>query len=216
MAYDLYVVTDETLSHGLTHARIAELASFGGVDVIQLRDKTRSGRELYAIAREIRECTDKTNTIFIMNDRLDIALASSADGVHLGQDDLPLHAARMIAPRPFIIGLSVGSVEEAIRAELEGADYVAVSPVFPTLSKIGAGPGHGLKTVKDIRIAVSIPVIGIGGIHAGNAGEVIAAGADGVAVISAIVCQEDIPHATRELRAIIREELLRYQRISSP
>jgi len=206
MAYDLYVVTDEGLSQGLTHSRIAERAAFGGADVIQLREKNRTGVELYAIAKEIRECTTRTNTLFIMNDRLDIALASGADGVHLGQDDLPLQAARAIAPCPFIIGISVGTVEEAIQAEKEGADYVAVGPVFSTGSKSDAGPGLGLKRVSEVRRAVSVPVIGIGGINADNAGEVIAAGADGIAVISAVVSQVDVRGAAQELRQVIRQE----------
>lgn len=209
MRYDLYVVTDEKLSHGLTHVRIADLAARGGADVIQLRDKKRCGRELYEIATRIRAATRETGARLIINDRLDIALASGADGVHFGQDDLPLSVARRVAPRPFIIGLSVGSVREAIQAEEEGADYVAVSPVFTTGSKHDAGPGHGIRMVRDIRAAVSIPVIGIGGIHAGNAGEVIGAGADGVAVISAVVSQENVTEAARRLCEVIRKEKLK-------
>lgn len=205
MSYELYVVTDEGLSRGLSHARIAELAVMGGADVIQLRDKTRSGRELFETALEIRIVTAKAGALFIVNDRLDIALASGADGVHFGQDDLPLAVARSISPPPFIIGVSVTSVKEAILAEREGADYVAVSPVFSTGSKPDAGPGLGLGMVRDIRCAVSIPVIGIGGIHAGNAGEVFAAGAAGVAVISAVVSQEDITEAVLAFKYRIRE-----------
>jgi len=206
MAYDLYVITDETLSQGLTHTRLAELITLGGADAIQFREKNQTGRELFTTAQEIREITAGTDTLFIVNDRLDIALACGADGIHLGQDDIPLQAARAIAPRPFIIGISAGSVEEAVRAEQEGADYVAVSPVFSTGSKIDAGPGHGLGMVREIRQAVSIPVIGIGGIHPGNAGGVIAAGADGVAVISAVVSQADVTRATQELKHVIRRE----------
>ncbi len=141
-----------------------------------------------------------------MNDRLDIALACGADGVHLGQDDLPLQAARVIAPRPFIIGISVGTVDEAIQAEREGADYVAVGPVFSTGSKSDAGPGLGLQRVNEIKRAVFIPVIGIGGIHTDNAGAVIAAGADGIAVISAVVSQADITQAAQQIRQVIRQE----------
>jgi thiamine-phosphate pyrophosphorylase len=203
MRYDLYVVTDEALSCGLTHARIAEYATQGGADVIQLREKEKSCRELYEIACEIREVTARTGSCFIMNDRMDIALACGADGVHFGQDDLPLVAARAIAPRPFIIGISTGTVEEAVTAERNGADYVAVSPVFSTRSKSDAGPGQGLALVREIRRAVSIPVIGIGGIHTGNAEDVIAAGADGIAVISAVVSQQDVTQAARVLREIV-------------
>jgi len=206
MAYDLYVVTDEGLSRGLTHAQIAEKAAIGGADVIQLRDKKRTGRELFNIASDIRASTRKTGAQFIVNDRLDIALASNADGVHFGQDDIPLTAARKIAPRPFIIGISVGSVREAVIAENEGADYVAVSPVFSTGSKCDAGPGLGLQMVTDIHKSVKIPVITIGGLHKENAEEVIEAGADGLAVISAVVSQEDITAAARDLRRIISQK----------
>jgi thiamine-phosphate pyrophosphorylase len=206
MAYDLYVVTDENLSHGITHVRLAELVTLGGADVIQFREKNRKSRELYFTAREIRKITAETGTLFIVNDRLDIALASGADGVHLGQDDLSLQSARQIAPRPFIIGISVASVEQAVEAEQNEADYVAVSPVFPTGSKSDAGPGLGLQMVRDIRKAVSIPVVAIGGIHAGNARSVIAAGADGIAVISAVVSQDDVTGAARKLRMIVRSE----------
>ena len=204
-SYELYVVTDEGLSHGRTHGAIAEMAVRGGADVIQLRDKTSSGRILFETAREIRQITKKAGVLFLVNDRLDIALASEADGVHFGQDDLPLSVARRIAPPPFIIGISITSVEEAIRAEQEGADYVAVSPVFSTGSKQDAGPGLGIDMVRKVSRRISIPVIAIGGIHPGNAPEIFAAGADGVAVISAIVSQEDIVHATVTFKNLIRK-----------
>ncbi len=203
MAYDLYVITDEGLSHGRSHLLIAELAVAGGADVIQLRDKRLSGKEMYHVSKGMREITRKAGAMFIVNDRLDVALASKADGVHLGQDDLPLPEARAIAPAPFIIGISVESAEEARRAEQEGADYVAVGPVFPTGSKPDAGPALGTGRVAEIRKAVSLPVIAIGGIQATNAAEVVAAGADGLAVISAVVSQDDIPQAARHLRDII-------------
>ena len=125
--------------------------------------------------------------------------------MHLGQGDLPLSFVRAFAPAPFIIGISVGSVEEATNAEKEGADYVAVSPVFSTGSKDDAGPGLGLQMVRDIRAAVRIPVVAIGGIHMGNAPEIIKAGADGVAVISAVVNSPDIRAAAQSLRTIIKK-----------
>lgn len=205
MQYDLYVVTDETLSGGLSHSRIAELAVEGGADIIQLREKKKTDLELYEIGREIREITERKGACFIINDRIDIALACRADGVHLGQGDLPLSFVRAFAPAPFIIGISVGSVEEATNAEKEGADYVAVSPVFSTGSKDDAGPGLGLQMVRDIRAAVRIPVVAIGGIHMGNAPEIIKAGADGVAVISAVVNSPDIRAAAQSLRTIIKK-----------
>ena len=140
---------------------------------------------------------------FIVNDRLDLALASGADGVHLGQEDLPVPFARRISPRGFIIGTSVRSVPEALIAESEGADYLALSPVFDTGTKSDAGPGKGVEKLKEIKAAVSIPVIAIGGIGKHNVRQVMEAGADGVAVISAIVGQKDIVKATAEMRSLV-------------
>lgn len=199
--YDLYVVTDESLSHGRTHAEIAQAAVRGGARVIQLRDKEMSSRKLYETACEMqRICTD---VLFIVNDRLDIALAAGADGVHLGQDDLPVAAARSMVPDNFLIGVSVGSVAEAKEAAGGGADYVAVSPVFSTNSKSDAGAGHGIAVVREICAAVTCPVLGIGGITAERIPALIAAGLDGVAVISAVVSAPDISAAARSLAAVI-------------
>jgi thiamine-phosphate pyrophosphorylase len=203
MPYDLYVVTDEKIRKGVTHQLIAEQAVFGGADVIQLRDKDMTARELFITACEIREITSNSGTIFIVNDRIDIAIASGADGVHLGQDDLPLYFARKMAPVNFIIGISVRSIAEAISAAADGADYVAVSPVFGTGTKQDAGPGHGTALISSIRKNISIPVIGIGGIQKENLREVILSGADGVAVISAVVNAEDISNAARELKSMV-------------
>jgi thiamine-phosphate pyrophosphorylase len=206
MKCDLYVITDEAVSNGLSYAEVAKRAIAGGADVIQLRDKSCGCHELVSVGRALRALTKRTKTLFIVNDRLDVALACGADGVHLGQDDMRASVARQIAPTGgFIIGVSVGTVDEAVRAELEGADYVAVSPVFSTASKDGAGPGHGLDALRKIRNTVTVPVIAIGGIGQENAQDVIAAGADGVAVISAVVGSRDITRAARELKAIVRK-----------
>ena len=205
MKYDLYVITDEAIAGGLTHAEIARRAITGGADVIQLRDKACGCRELYRIGRVLRTITMKTGTLFIVNDRLDVALACGADGVHLGQDDMRVGVARQIAPPGFIIGISVGTVDEAVRAEQEGADYIAVSPVFSTSSKNDAGPGRGLDVVREIRRSVSVPVIAIGGINLDNVREVIAAGANGVAVISVVVGSRNIIATARELSKRISE-----------
>ena len=205
MKYDLYVITDEAIAGGLTHAEIARRAIAGGADVIQLRDKACGCRELYRIGRAIRTITMKTGTLFIVNDRLDVALACGADGVHLGQDDIRVGVARQIAPRGFIIGISVGTVDEAIRAEQEGADYIALSPVFSTASKNDAGPGRGLIVLREIRRSVSVPVIAIGGITMDNVREVITAGADGVAVISVVVGSKNITAAAQELSTRISD-----------
>ena len=203
MAYDLYVITDEEIGHGLSHAEIAQRAVAGGADAIQLRDKWLSGQELLAAATAVREVTHDAGALFIVNDRLDVALAAGADGVHLGENDLPIDHARKITPPGFIIGASVGSVATAVSAEVAGADYVALSPTFSTASKADAGPGHGLALLSAIRSAISHPLLAIGGINPGNVGDVIAAGADGVAVISAVVGQPDITAAAREMRARI-------------
>jgi len=203
MSYDLYVITDERLSHRRSHLQIAEEAVLGGADVIQLRDKKMCGKDLLNVANGIRACTKNAGVLFIVNDRIDIALASGADGVHLGQEDIPLSSARHLMPSPLIIGISVGSVEEATRAEQGGADYVAVSPVFTTGSKQDAGPGLGTVLLNEIRQAVSIPVIGIGGITHLNVENVLGSGADGIAVISAIISSPDIVTAAKELKLII-------------
>jgi len=205
MNFDLYVITDETISGVLSHAEIARRAIDGGADVIQLRDKACGCRELLRIGRVLRTITMKTGTLFIINDRLDIALACRADGVHLGQDDIHADVARQIVPPGFIIGISVGSVDEALKAEQDGADYIALSPLFSTGSKNDAGPGLGLDLLREIRMNVTIPVIAIGGIRPDNVRDVIAAGADGVAVISAVVGSRDISAAARELRALVSQ-----------
>jgi thiamine-phosphate pyrophosphorylase len=205
MKCDLYIITDEAIAGGLTHEEIARRAISGGADVIQLRDKACGCRELYRIGRVLRAITMKTGTLFIINDRLDVALACGADGVHLGQDDICAGVARQIAPPGFIIGVSVGSVDEAIKAEQEGADYIALSPVFSTASKNDAGPGLGLDVLREIRRNISVPVIAIGGINLDNVREVIAAGADGVAVISVVVGSRNIIATARELSKRISE-----------
>jgi thiamine-phosphate pyrophosphorylase len=203
MAYDLYVITDEQIGHGLSHAELARRAVAGGADTIQLRDKRLSGRDLLIVASAIREVTRDAGALFVVNDRLDVALAAGADGVHLGESDLPIEHARRIAPPGFIIGASVGSVATAVRAGAAGADYVALSPTFSTASKDDAGPGHGLAMLSAIRSAVSLPLVAIGGITPGNVADVIAAGADGIAVISAVVGEDDVTAAARDLRTRI-------------
>lgn len=196
----LYVVTDERLSNGLSHVEIAELACRGGADIIQLRDKTMPDGLFLETARSMKKVCSSFGARFIVNDRLGIALESGADGAHLGQSDIPISEARRIAPGSFILGCSVGSPEEAVKAEAEGADYVALSPVFDTTSKDDADPGHGLEVLSEIRKAVGIPVFAIGGIDMGNVESVILAGADGAAVISAVVSRPDVEEAARLMK----------------
>lgn len=203
MGYDLYVITDETVGRGRSHAELAAQAVDGGADVIQLRDKRLPAPDLLEAATAVRKITRDSGALFIVNDHLDLALRVGADGVHLGAADIPLPEARSLSPPSFIIGASVGSVAGALRAEAAGADYVALSPTFATGSKSDAGPGLGLSVLSAIRVAVSVPLIAIGGINAGNVADVIAAGADGVAVISAVVGEDDVTAAARDLRARI-------------
>jgi thiamine-phosphate pyrophosphorylase len=203
MEYGLYVVTDETLSKCLTHPEIARRAIAGGADVIQLRDKTCDCAYLYRCAGEIRDVARAAGVPLIINDRLDVAMQIGADGVHLGQGDLPLKFARRVAPRGFVIGVSAGTLEEALEAERGGADYVGLGPIFPTQSKIDAREACGLGLLREVRSRVAIPIVAIGGLGAGNAAEVIAAGADGIAVISAVVSQDDVAGAARRLKEIV-------------
>lgn len=203
--YGLYVVTNEGLSRGLSHTQIAERALAGGADVLQLRDKGMEGRALLAHARAIRALTRKAGKLFIVNDRLDVALLSGADGVHLGQEDIALADARALAPNGFLVGVTVHDVREAKEAGKGRADYVGLSPIFATGSKSDAGDACGLDTLRNVKRAVSIPVVAIGGISLENARSVLEAGADGLAVISAVVSQPDVEAAARALKAVITE-----------
>ena len=202
MRYDLYVVTDDKLSLGRSHVEVAELSYEGGADIVQLRVKDDDAHFL-EWAKEISAISKRYDRTFIVNDDVDIAIASGADGVHVGQGDTPVQEIRKRVSEEFIIGVSVGNAEEAIEAEKGGATYVALSPIFDTASKDDAGHGHGLRTMTEIRKAVSIPAIAIGGINRSNVADVIRAGADGVAVISAVVSQPDIPKAAKELREMV-------------
>jgi len=205
MAYDLYVITDRTIGRGRSHTEMARQALAGGADTIQLRDKTLSCAGILAEACMIREITAEAGRLFIVNDRVEIAIASGADGVHLGQDDLPVRSAREIVPRDFIIGVSVRSVADALSAESAGADYIALSPTFSTTSKEDAGPGHGLGILREICNAVSLPVIAIGGIGPHNVAGAIGAGAAGAAVISSVIGKDDIEAAARHMKSLIMD-----------
>ncbi len=192
----LYVITDDKVH---PHVEVARGALEAGVRVIQYREKKKSGREMYREAREIRELCESYDAVFIVDDRLDVAMAAEADGVHLGQDDLPYDRAREIFPG--LLGVSVKTVEQARKAE-EFADYLGAGSVFPTRTKESRVIGvEGLRRIVE---SVDIPVIGIGGINAENAGEVVRAGAS-PAVVSAVAHARDVKRAAEELiRAIER------------
>ena len=200
----LYVITDESVSRGRSHIEIAEAAIRGGADVIQLRDKTASGGTLYRVALALRKLTREAKVPLIVNDRLDIALAADADGVHLGQKDLPATVARNIMGPVRILGVSADTLEEALLAEKDGADYLGVGPVFEARkTKADAGEPLGLELIARIRKHCRLPIVAIGGIDAQNARQVREAGADSAAVISAIVSADDIEQAARELKSIL-------------
>lgn len=166
--------------------------------MIQLRDKAKNLRYLYEEAAAIQGLCRQHGALFIVNDRLDLALAVKADGVHLGQDDLPPHLARPLLRPGMILGISTHSVEEARAAQAAGADYIGFGPVFPTGTKIGTRPVVGLKGIRNVRKAVRVPVLAIGGITVERAPEIIKAGAHGAAVISAIVGSGEIAGACRQ------------------
>lgn len=174
-----------------------------GVTLVQLRAKKLKTREFLEMSLKVTEILRLKNIPLIINDRVDIALSCGADGVHLGQHDLPVPIARNILGRNKVIGFSVNTAKEAIKAEEQGADYLGVGPIFFTQTKEDLRPLLGLKGFRDIRKKANLPILAIGGINAENAKELIEAGADGVAVVSAILMAEDIRQATRELKEAI-------------
>ena len=200
----LYVITDPKASRGRTHLQVAEAAIVGGADVLQLRDKEASSGRLYRVALQLRKLTRDAGIPFIVNDRLDIALAVDADGVHVGQADLPASVARNIMGPGRLLGVSVDTVEEAVLAEKDGADYLGVGPVFEARgTKPDAGLPLGVERIALIRRGCGLPIVAIGGINAENARTVREAGADAAAVISAIVAADDIAHAARRMKRIL-------------
>ena len=185
--YSLYLVTDRTLSLGRSTVEVVRAAIRGGVSCVQLREKGCSTREFMDEARLLKALLAGTGVPLFINDRLDVALAVGADGVHLGQNDLAIADARRLVGNRMIIGISAESVADAVRAEAEGADYIGASPVFTTPTKTDTAPPLGLDGLRAIRRAVQLPLVAIGGINADNAAQVLRTGADGLAVVSAIV-----------------------------
>jgi thiamine-phosphate pyrophosphorylase len=196
----LYLCTDRALALGRPLLQAVDAAVRGGVTMVQLREKEAPAREFLALAKELLSLLRPLHIPLIINDRLDIALASGADGLHLGRSDLPPAEARRIGGKRLIIGVSAAAPEEAREAERAGADYIGAGAVFPTGSKADAGAAIGLEGLKEICAAVKIPVAGIGGIGPGNARAVREAGAAGVAVISSILSRPDIREAAAALR----------------
>lgn len=203
--YSLYLVTDRGLAGGKRTLDIVKAGVNGGVTCVQLREKHASTREFIEEATAVRDFLRRVDIPLIINDRLDVAMAVEADGLHLGQTDMPPETARRIAGNSMIIGVSAESVRDAVEAEKAGADYISASPVFSTPTKTDTAPPLGLEGIKEIRRRVTLPLVAIGGLNPENIEAVIQSGADGVAVVSAIVCAKDPAEAARRLKERIEK-----------
>ena len=203
--YSLYLVTDQGLARGGSTLEIVKAAVSGGVSCVQLREKECPTLEFIEQAMAIKKFLSAEGIPLIINDRLDVAQAINADGVHLGQTDMPLDMARAIVQDSMIFGISAESLEDAVEAEKGGADYLGVSPIYATPTKTDTAPPLGLQGLRQIRAAVNIPLVGIGGLNRDNAAEAIRNGADGIAVVSAIVSAGDPQAAAAELNQLISE-----------
>lgn len=201
--YSLYLVTDRSFLKGRELADVVEEAIKGGVTLVQVREKDVSTREFCQIALAVKKVTDKYNIPLIINDRIDIAQAIDAAGVHLGQDDMPLKTARKILGSEKIIGISAGNIKEAKEAERDGADYVGIGAVFFTGSKKDIDTPIGIEGLQKIVHSISIPSVAIGGVSKANAAEVMKTGTSGLSVISAILNNDDVKAATEELKGSI-------------
>ncbi len=199
----VYVITDRKLAAPRSVVEVVQAALRGGATVIQLREKEAPTREMVELGMALLRVTRPAGVPLIVNDRVDVALAIDADGVHVGQDDMPAALARKLIGPDKILGVSAETVEQALLAQRDGADYLGVGDVYGTPTKPDAGPPIGLEGLRRIVEAVDIPVVGIGGIMPDNAAAVIEQGAVGVAVISAVFAAPDPEEATRRLRAAV-------------
>jgi thiamine-phosphate pyrophosphorylase len=210
----LNAIVDPERANGRSLAELTRLVVAGGATLIQLRDKHGSTRRMIEEARAIKAVLASTGVPLVINDRVDVALAAEADGVHVGQDDMRVEDARRLLGPTAVIGLSIKTVAQANAAPRDRLDYVGVGGVYATASKDNPDPPIGIAGLRDIVAALrarrrDLPICGIAGIDAGNAAPVIAAGADGVAVISALSAQNDPEGAARQLRAIVDQALAR-------
>jgi thiamine-phosphate diphosphorylase len=201
--FRLYLVTDSILNKGYSVLEQVELALLGGVKIIQIREKSLPVSDYITLAAEALQLTRAHNAFLIINDAVEVAKAVGADGIHLGQEDMPVKEARKMMGNDSVIGISVKTVDEARCAEEDGADYLAVNGVFPTATKEDLGYCAGLEGVTRIRQNTRLPVIGIGGITLHNCRSVIEAGAHGIAVVTAITMSDNIPQTCRSFLDII-------------
>ena len=200
-ALRLYLVTDSALSRGRSLDEVVSAAVLGGVSCVQLREKQLNTRDFVALAQSLKAVLSPRGIPLVINDRIDVALACGADGVHLGQSDMPVQDARRLLPPEVFIGWSVETPQDVQRASLLPVDYLGVSPVFATPTKTDTSPPWGLDGLRQVRAATPLPLVAIGGIHLGNALQVLQAGADGLAVVSAICSADDPQTAAAALRA---------------
>jgi thiamine-phosphate pyrophosphorylase len=198
----LYVILDRQFLAGRDELEVARQIVDGGARAIQLREKQSKKRELWFVAQKLKELCSQAGVLFIVNDYLDLAMAVDADGLHIGQEDLPLAVVRRQLLIDRIVGCSITTVSQAMRAQNEGADYIAVGSIFPTTTKKEAIV-VGVDTVRELKRTISTPLVAIGGINESNIGEVVAAGADAVAVVSAVLSEKDIRGAVQKLVAEI-------------
>lgn len=202
--YSLYLVTDRSLMTTDTLSEAVEQAILGGCTMVQLREKNISSLDFFKLATEIKAVTDNFGVPLIINDRIDIALAVHAAGVHIGQSDIPAAIVREIIGDDMLMGVSASSVSEAIQAQKDGADYLGVGAMFPTGTKTNATI-VSIKELQNIRQSVALPIVAIGGINKENAGLFHDMGIDGLAVVSAIIAQPNIRQAASELKRIFLE-----------
>jgi thiamine-phosphate pyrophosphorylase len=197
-AAGLYLVTSQVMSAGRSTLEIVRAALAGGVKLIQLREKEMPLREYVLLAEQVRALTASAGCLLIINDRVDVALSVGADGVHLGQDDFPIPAARRLAPE-LIIGASTHNVEEALLAQAEGASYINIGPIYPTGTKVWEGAYLGLDGLRTIAAVVHVPFTVMGGIKQNHFPGLMQAGARIIALVTAVTAAPDPEEATREL-----------------
>lgn len=199
----VYLVTDPDMPGDLGLVGTCRKAMEAGVRIVQLRDKKASTRSLVATAEELLKATRESSALLLVNDRVDVAMAAGADGVHLGQDDMPAADARRLLGPEAVIGVSVRTREEAELARSQGADYLAANLVFPTETKTDLPSPLGLEGVARLRRSTRLPLVAIGGIDHRNAADVVRVGADGVAVVSAIMASNKPGRAAARLLAAV-------------
>lgn len=203
--FDLYVISDRHQTGGRPLLEVIEAALRGGVRAVQLREKDLSPRELYPLAQAMRQLTQRYGAHLLINDRIDVACAVHADGVHLTTTSLPTAVARQLLGPGSLIGVSTHNVAEVHAAVKGGADFLVFGPVFYTPSKVPYGEPVGLEALRTVRAGVKIPILAIGGVKHTNLAQVLAAGADGIAVISAVIAADDPAAAAQELRTALQD-----------